>query len=292
MNRNSVAIFFVLLAARGASAVELYGVTGDSLYVVDPVTGTAAKIGTLDPPVDGLLGGLEWADGTLYGLSGTPGNAFFSIDPGTGTVTSIGPIGAGTIFEGGLAYDGSRMWGVNQGVFGGPKNLISIDLETGQGAVIGQIADGNVDFNGLAVYGGELYGVDRITNALWRIDVANPAASTKIGTGFGSQIDPYPKGGMAGEYAYADASHNFFRVDFMTGKATVLATTAISFRALAPIPCPADVTGDAMVDVLDLLAVLGAWGACEPDCPEDINSDGVVDVLDLLEVLAAWGPCP
>jgi hypothetical protein len=36
--------------------------------------------------------------------------------------------------------------------------------------------------------------------------------------------------------------------------------------------------------------VLAAWGAVgEP--PEDINGDGVVDVLDLLEVLAAWGPC-
>ncbi len=55
--------------------------------------------------------------------------------------------------------------------------------------------------------------------------------------------------------------------------------------------CPADVTGDGTVDVLDLLAVLAAWGPCEPDCPEDINGDGVVDVLDMLEVLAAWGPC-
>ncbi len=51
---------------------------------------------------------------------------------------------------------------------------------------------------------------------------------------------------------------------------------------------PADVNGDGAVDVLDLLAVLGAWGPC-PDCPEDINDDGTVDVLDLLAVLANWG---
>ncbi len=55
--------------------------------------------------------------------------------------------------------------------------------------------------------------------------------------------------------------------------------------------CPADITDDGVVDVLDLLAVLSAWGPCEPDCPEDINDDGTVDVLDLLEVLSAWGPC-
>ncbi len=53
--------------------------------------------------------------------------------------------------------------------------------------------------------------------------------------------------------------------------------------------CPADVTGDAVIDVLDLLAILSAWGA--GGGPEDINGDGVVDVLDLLEVLSAWGPC-
>jgi len=55
--------------------------------------------------------------------------------------------------------------------------------------------------------------------------------------------------------------------------------------------CAADITGDGVVDVLDLLAVLAAWGQTG-ELPEDITGDGVVDVLDLLEVLAAWGPCP
>ena len=54
-------------------------------------------------------------------------------------------------------------------------------------------------------------------------------------------------------------------------------------------PCPPDINGDAVVDVLDLLALLAAWG--NPGGPADINGDGIVDVLDLLEVLAAWGPC-
>ncbi len=54
--------------------------------------------------------------------------------------------------------------------------------------------------------------------------------------------------------------------------------------------CPADVTGDGTVDVVDLLAVLAAWGPC-PDCPEDITGDDEVTVLDLIELLSAWGPC-
>jgi hypothetical protein len=56
------------------------------------------------------------------------------------------------------------------------------------------------------------------------------------------------------------------------------------------VPCLADVNGDGEVDVLDLLALLAAWG--NTSGPEDINGDGIVDVLDLLELLASWGPCP
>jgi hypothetical protein len=63
----------------------------------------------------------------------------------------------------------------------------------------------------------------------------------------------------------------------------------IKFYGEGGTPCPADVNGDAVVDVLDLLAVLAAWG--NTGGPEDINGDGVVDVLDLLDLLAAWGPC-
>ncbi len=58
--------------------------------------------------------------------------------------------------------------------------------------------------------------------------------------------------------------------------------------------CPADLTGDGVVDVSDLLMLLSAWGVC-PDgssCNADLNGDGFVDVSDLLMLLAAWGACP
>lgn len=57
-------------------------------------------------------------------------------------------------------------------------------------------------------------------------------------------------------------------------------------------PCPGDLTSDGMVDVSDLLILLGAWGPCEGDCPADLNDDGTVDVSDLLILLGAWGACP
>lgn len=51
--------------------------------------------------------------------------------------------------------------------------------------------------------------------------------------------------------------------------------------------CAADLTLDGVVDVDDLLAVLGGWGGPGGDT----NGDGVTDVEDLLAILGAWGPC-
>lgn len=58
--------------------------------------------------------------------------------------------------------------------------------------------------------------------------------------------------------------------------------------------CPADLTGDGVVDVSDLLQLLSAWGLCTRggECPADISGDDVVDVSDLLVLISAWGVCP
>jgi len=54
--------------------------------------------------------------------------------------------------------------------------------------------------------------------------------------------------------------------------------------------CPTDIDGNGSTDVLDLLAVLGAWGECE-GCPEDIDGNGFCDVHDVLGVIGEWGAC-
>jgi len=51
-----------------------------------------------------------------------------------------------------------------------------------------------------------------------------------------------------------------------------------------------DLNGDGVVNVSDLLLLLGAWGPCSGQpCPADLNGDGVVNVSDLLVLLANWG---
>jgi hypothetical protein len=59
------------------------------------------------------------------------------------------------------------------------------------------------------------------------------------------------------------------------------------------IPCPADVSGNGVVDTDDILAVLSAWGPCEdPECPGDADGDGEAGVNDILMIISGWGNCP
>jgi hypothetical protein len=55
--------------------------------------------------------------------------------------------------------------------------------------------------------------------------------------------------------------------------------------------CPSDLDGSGVVNVFDLLELLGAWSDC-PDCDADLNSDDVVNIFDVLALLDAWGDCP
>jgi hypothetical protein len=53
--------------------------------------------------------------------------------------------------------------------------------------------------------------------------------------------------------------------------------------------CLADITGNSVVDVDDLLSVINAWGATS--APADVTGNGLVDVDDLLMVINGWGNC-
>ena len=84
-------------------------------------------------------------------------------------------------------------------------------------------------------------------------------------------------------------------VSFVPGKiylwSVASSADSVSLHLDDIVPCPADLSGDGMVDGADLGILLGAWGPC-PGCPADLNFDNVVDGADLGILLAAWGPCP
>jgi hypothetical protein len=62
------------------------------------------------------------------------------------------------------------------------------------------------------------------------------------------------------------------------------------------LPCPADLTGDGLVNFADLAHLRANFGnTCNPitPCPGDITGDGSVDFADLAALRAAFGvPCP
>ncbi|MCZ6736271.1 MAG: hypothetical protein O7C65_10840 [Planctomycetota bacterium] len=70
-----------------------------------------------------------------------------------------------------------------------------------------------------------------------------------------------------------------------------LSGSAYLFDAAAPGKCPWDLDGNGSVGILDLLALLVAWGS-DPGGPPDFDGDGTVGILDLLTLLANWGACP
>ena len=56
--------------------------------------------------------------------------------------------------------------------------------------------------------------------------------------------------------------------------------------------CPADFTGNDVVDGADLGILVAFWGPCRSaDCPADLNHDGIVNGSDLGLLLGFWGPC-
>ncbi len=57
-------------------------------------------------------------------------------------------------------------------------------------------------------------------------------------------------------------------------------------------PRPADLDQNGVVNIVDLLILLGAWGPCNncSDCPADLNGDCAVAIVDMLTLLASWGP--
>ena len=101
----------------------------------------------------------------------------------------------------------------------------------------------------------------------------------------------------------ANVNGAFAQVNAPSGMQVVYTATSVTLQAAPGTPCPADIapgSGNGIVNVDDLLAVINSWGACaNPNaCPADVapfgppQGDDVVNVDDLLAVINAWGPCP
>ena len=93
------------------------------------------------------------------------------------------------------------------------------------------------------------------------------------GSGGGTSIDLTPLG---------LPSVQFIRFDVAVDAFLAIEIDAVVDAGGGP---AADLSGDGVVGVDDLLIVIGAWGASGPG---DLNGDGAVGVEDLLAILEAW----
>jgi hypothetical protein len=89
-------------------------------------------------------------------------------------------------------------------------------------------------------------------------------------------------------FAAACGSEYLIRVAAIGGMPGT-ATLRVDFGPGKPCACPADLTGDRVVNGADLTILLGGWGAAGPG---DLDGDGTVGASDLTVILSAWGACP
>ena len=68
------------------------------------------------------------------------------------------------------------------------------------------------------------------------------------------------------------------------------ATVVVLVTPDGAVACPADFTGDGVVNGADLGSLLANWGT--NNAQSDLNGDGIVDGADLGSMLAGWGMCP
>jgi hypothetical protein len=59
--------------------------------------------------------------------------------------------------------------------------------------------------------------------------------------------------------------------------------------AYEPIPPqPADLNGDGIINIGDILVLIGNWGCLADDCAGDINGDGITNINDLLMLIGLF----
>jgi hypothetical protein len=164
------------------------------------------------------------------------------------------------------------------------------------GVFFGSSGNYVVDYGRIQFWNGSLQGVGTTSQDPMFADAAGPdgvlgtedddpslqPASPCIDAGDNAAVPAGVADDLLGQPRFVDDPQT---PDGGVGTPPIVDIGAVEFQ---PPITPGDVTGDGIVDVNDLLAVIGAWGPCPVPCPADLNGDGVVDVNDLLMVIGNW----
>ncbi len=96
--------------------------------------------------------------------------------------------------------------------------------------------------------------------------------------------------GLQSEVTFAVVENTFYRLR-IGGHQGAQGLGTMTITCTDVLPCPWDLNGDGVVNVLDLIELVMSFGPCE-NCPADFDDDGFVNVLDLIPLIMNFGPCP
>ncbi len=291
-----------LLAANGANAA-LLGVTWDGNVVsIDVLSGAGTLVGLSgfdrlnSLGVDGA--GRFVAGRTEVNINSTESEVLFlDIDPTVGEASQF----AATILPGpqslralAFASDGELFLATRPSEPGGSSEAFLWRLEKpgAEGAMVGSHGPG---LQGLTFANdGTLYG--------WHIGVGLVIVDprTALLTDVNGIVDGTPEIqsiAFGPDGTLYGAREALFTIDLASGVRTQIGVGSLGdVRGIAWIPqavppCPWDLNGDGVVNVLDLIELVMSFGPCE-GCPADFDDDGFVNVLDLIALIMNFGPCP
>ncbi len=119
--------------------------------------------------------------------------------------------------------------------------------------------------------------------------------SVALNHGDGTFADTVQYGAGDGNWSHAlgDVNHDGYpdvvTADYLADTTSVLLNQCVDLSQA----CPGDADGNGVVDTVDFLGLLAAWGTSDPDFDiAPAGGDGNVDILDFLELLGHWGNCP
>ncbi len=232
------------------------------------------------------------ASGPRFGFPAYGGGAIIAINGGLISIDNStfvanttdhigGPDGGGGLLIAGSSVnlDNSLFWG-NEDLSGNTQNG-QVKESGGLLNTRYNLIQNLVNIGGVGNVGGDPAFVDPASDD-YRLGPGSAAVDAgdngAIVIGITTDLDGAPRFVDAVNYA-----------DTGLGVAPIIDIGAYEAPANLPGLCPADLTGDGVVDASDLAALIASWG--QTGSPADFNGDGV-GADDLAALIAAWGPCP
>lgn len=292
-------------APRGVCATGAIGVPNGPLFAIGDL---ANNLGTIDR-TSGWFSRVAAPTSVPSGLAfRRPEDRFYTVDsqqrlvrlhPATGAGWILGTITGAPGMISDLAYDAraDRLLGICRS----SGQLVWIDTNTRVVTLIGSPGGGNIRGLTSITGTGQLLGIDNAPGGTRLVAINRVTGQQSVigslGLGLMSCASLVWCDDARVLYTIDPASHRLYKVDRLTGAATLVGETGalwttsggMAYRRLENV-CFSDANLDGKVDVADLSLMLLRWGQnVVPGSTGDFSGDGVVGVQDLVLLCAVYG---